>query len=52
MKCVGSPYGECSNPVKYIRHTQFSGSHPLCEEHATDDEGFLLHSSYTSWEVL
>lgn len=34
--CLGGPYGPCDEPAAYIRHTQFAGSHPLCEKHARE----------------
>lgn len=42
----------CLNPVRYIRHTQFAGSHPLCEKHARQDKRFLQDDSYMEWEIV
>lgn len=43
---------DCDKEAKYIRHTQFAGSHPFCEEHAREQKGFLCNDSYESWEIL
>jgi hypothetical protein len=42
----------CEQVAKYIRHTQFAGSHLLCEEHAREDSKFMVDDSYTDWEVI
>lgn len=42
----------CENQADYIRHTQFAGSHPLCEEHAKQEKDFMKDDSYTSWQIL
>ncbi len=52
MICIGNMYDDCSKAAEYVRHTQFAGSHPLCEEHAKEDKDFLKNDSYTSWEIL
>ena len=49
--CIGNPYGQCDNPVSYVRHTQFSGSHPLCEYHAKEDPDFM-DNTQLSWEKV
>lgn len=48
---------ECSGterePVRYIRHTQFSGSHLYCEKHAKLEKDFNVNDpSYRNWEDL
>lgn len=53
LECCGGPYaGRCLKPVKYIRHTQFAGSHPFCKDHAELEEGFLEDDSYEFWEQI
>lgn len=52
MQCIGNGYESCDKKAEYIRHTQFAGSHPLCEKHAREDEEFLFNDSYQSWEKL
>jgi len=52
MECIGNAYEDCTDNAVYIRHTQFAGSHPLCEKHASEDENFLKTDSYQSWEKL
>ena len=42
----------CEKRAEYIRHTQFAGSHELCEEHAREDPKFLINDSYTVWGHL
>lgn len=51
-KCIGGIYENCDEDAKYIRHTQFAGSHPLCEKHAREDEDFMVNDSYIGWETL
>lgn len=50
--CMGNAYSNCCNPARYIRHTQFAGSHPLCETHAREDKDFLVDDSYKVWEEI
>lgn len=52
MICMGNSYFDCTKEATYIRHTQFAGSHPLCDEHAQEDKNFLVNDSYTCWEVI
>lgn len=52
MICIGNSYFDCTKEATYIRHTQFAGSHPLCDEHAQEDKNFLVNDSYTCWEVV
>lgn len=52
MECIGTGYVDCQKEAKYVRHTQFAGSHPLCAEHAMEDDKFLLNDSYTVWEYI
>jgi hypothetical protein len=33
-------YCECGKPATWVRHTQFSGSHPFCTKHAEQEENF------------
>jgi hypothetical protein len=51
-KCIGNGYTPCYKDADYIRHTQFAGSHYLCEEHANEDENFLEDDSYQVWEKI
>lgn len=50
--CIGTAYARCDKPASYIRHTQFSGSHPFCEEHAKEQKRFLKNDNYEFWEIL
>lgn len=50
--CSGNAYEDCLEEAVYIRHTQFAGSHPLCEYHAKQDKDFMVNDSYQDWEVL
>jgi len=43
---------ECGKPADWIRHTQFSGDHPYCEEHAKAESDFGQEDSYTYWENI
>lgn len=49
---MGNAYENCDQEAVFIRHTQFAGSHPLCEKHAKEDENFLANDSYESWELI
>ena len=51
-KCIGGVYDSCEKEASYIRHTQFAGSHPLCEKHAKEDENFMKNDSYVVWKKL
>jgi esterase/lipase len=51
-ECMGNAYEDCKEVAVYIRHTQFAGSHPLCEKHAKEDETFLCTNSYQDWEKI
>ena len=42
----------CDAEAKYLRYTQFAGTHPLCDTHAREDSEFLVDNSYVCWEVL
>ena len=42
----------CINPVRWIRHTQFTGDHPFCDAHAKQEDDFGENSSYKDWEDL
>jgi len=50
--CIGNMYGDCDKEAAFIRHTQFAGSHPLCEKHAREDPEFMMGTSYQFWEKL
>lgn len=41
----------CKNPVRFIRHTQFAGSHPFCEAHKLI-EALKNKSDDGEWEDL
>ncbi len=43
---------ECELKAQYIRHTQFAGSHPLCEKHAKKDPDFMSDDSDNGWEIV
>lgn len=43
---------QCELRAQYLRHTQFAGSHPLCEEHAKADPEFMSNESDNGWEKL
>lgn len=42
----------CKQPVAWIRHTQFAGSHPFCAEHAKEERDFLVSDSTKDWEQV
>jgi hypothetical protein len=42
----------CNKPATYLRHTQFAGIHPYCEEHAKKESDFNENDSYTFWEDI
>ena len=52
LMCCGNAYEDCEEEAVYIRHTQFAGSHPLCEKHAKSEEDFLVDDSCTDWEKI
>lgn len=40
----------CKKPTKWLRFTQFAGTHPFCEEHAKAEEDFGKDGgSYYFW---
>jgi hypothetical protein len=44
---------ECLRPAVWVRHTQFSGNHPFCEEHAQKEKNFGKEDpSYFFWRRL
>jgi hypothetical protein len=43
---------ECDERATYIRHTQFAGDHPFCEECAKEEKGFMVEDSYQFWSVI
>jgi hypothetical protein len=45
-KCV-----MCDEPAVCIRHTQFAGDHPFCEDHAKMEEDFGVNDSYAYWSM-
>jgi hypothetical protein len=46
-------YGKpCYNPSKYIRHTQFAGSHSYCAKHGPMERDFMQDDPCTNWETL
>lgn len=46
-------YCECGKPATWVRHTQFSGSHPFCTDHAKQEEDFgKSDTSYFFWKEL
>lgn len=40
---------DCDKPAVFVRCTQFSGSHPFCEEHAKEESDFGEDDSYKFW---
>lgn len=40
---------ECGSKAAHIRHTQFAGNHPYCQEHAMEQEDYYVDDSYTYW---
>ncbi|NTV44743.1 MAG: hypothetical protein HGA67_03570 [Candidatus Yonathbacteria bacterium] len=42
----------CGNPATYVRHTQFTGMHPYCTNHAKKDPCFPNKTEHTSWEEI
>ena len=51
-ECIGSAYTDCDAFAKYVRHTQFAGTHFLCERHAKEDPNFMVNDSYESWQHI
>lgn len=45
-KCV-----MCDEPAVWIRHTQFAGEHPYCEDHAKMEGDFGVNDSYAFWTM-
>ena len=45
-KCV-----MCDEPAVWVRHTQFAGEHPYCEDHAKMEEDFGVNDSYAFWTM-
>jgi len=44
---------ECTQPATWVRHTQFSGDHPFCEEHARQEKDFGQEDpSYFYWRKI
>lgn len=41
----------CDKPIEWIRHTQFAGSHPFCDEHARMEKDFGKNDD-NYWENL
>jgi len=52
LVCDGNGYDPCGEPVVYVRHTQFAGSHPFCILHAMAERDILQDDSYQYWEKL
>ncbi len=43
----------CDKPATWVRHTQFSGSHQFCTEHAKQEEDFgQFDSTYFFWDEV
>lgn len=42
----------CEKNARWVRHTQFAGSHPFCDEHAREEPDFKENDSYEDWEDL
>jgi len=40
---------ECDAQAAHIRHTQFAGNHPYCQQHAMAQEDYYVDDSYTYW---
>jgi endogenous inhibitor of DNA gyrase (YacG/DUF329 family) len=44
---------ECGKPANWIRHTQFAGDHPYCDEHARMEKDFDdMDDSYAYWSKV
>jgi hypothetical protein len=52
MKCITGTGASCQDPVAWVRHTQFAGSHPFCEVHAKAESDFGVNDSYKDWEKI
>lgn len=54
LYCCGGGSATCEKPATWIRHTQFSGDHPFCIEHARKEENFKdkKGDSYFFWEKI
>lgn len=50
--CFGGRYEDCTEKAVFVRHTQFAGSHPLCDKHAREEKDFMINDTYTDWEEL
>ena len=42
----------CGSPTAWVRHTQFTGSHPFCAEHAKKQPDFGVADSMKDWVSL
>ena len=40
---------DCKQPAAWIRHTQFAGDHPFCDEHARVEADFGVSDSTKDW---
>ncbi len=47
MTCI-----DCEKPAVWVRHTQFAGDHPFCDQHAKSEKDFGKVDSCTDWERL
>lgn len=52
LTCSGTAYANCDKLAVWIRHTQFAGDHPLCDEHAREDKKFGTSDSYQDWSEI
>lgn len=47
------PYCECGEPATWVRHAQFSRSHPFCTDHAKQEDDFgKSNPPYFFWKEL
>lgn len=44
--------GDCTQPVRWVRCTQFAGDHPFCEEHAKKEPDFGKEDDNFFWNEV
>lgn len=42
----------CTQPVRWVRCTQFAGDHPFCEEHAKKESDFGKEDDNFFWNEV
>jgi hypothetical protein len=48
MKCCGCK----DKSASWVRHTQFAGNHPFCNDCAPNEKDFKEDDSYKFWENI